>query len=102
MTMIAKNLKHLRHLKKLTQEVLAEDLHVTRSRISSYEEGRSAPTLDFLISVSDYFKLPIDILLRKNLTLGQSASFIEIGDLRVLFPINLNLEDDIKKQVREQ
>ena len=87
MTMIAKNLKHLRHLKKLTQEVLAEDLHVTRSRISSYEEGRSAPSLDFLIAVSDYFKLPIDILLRKNLTLGQSASFIEIGNQRVVFPI---------------
>ena len=78
MTMIAKNLKHLRHLKKLTQEVLAEDLHVTRSRISSYEEGRSAPTLDFLITVSDYFKIPIDTLLRKNLTLKESASLIDL------------------------
>ncbi|MFB9054780.1 helix-turn-helix domain-containing protein [Formosa undariae] len=76
--MIAKNLKHLRHLKKLTQEVLAEDLHVTRSRISSYEEGRSAPTLDFLITVSDYFKIPIDTLLRKNLTLKESASLIDL------------------------
>ncbi|MHA7941537.1 helix-turn-helix domain-containing protein [Formosa sp. 3Alg 14/1] len=74
--MIAKNLKHLRHLKKLTQEILAEDLGVTRSRISSYEEGRSAPTLDFLITVSDYFKIPIDTLLRKNLTLKESASLI--------------------------
>lgn len=87
MNIVAKNLKHLRHLKKLTQEVLAEDLQVTRSRISSYEEGRSAPTIEFLIAASDYFKLPIDILLRNDLTKGRDASFIEVGNQRVLFPI---------------
>ncbi|MGJ5640589.1 XRE family transcriptional regulator [Formosa sp. S-31] len=94
MTLIAKNLKHLRHLKRLTQEVLAEDLQVTRSRISSYEEGRSAPTLEFLIAVSDYFKLPIDILLRNDLTKGQDASFIEVGNQRVLFPITVDSDNE--------
>lgn len=94
MSMITKNLKHLRHLKGLTQEVLAEDLQVTRSRISSYEEGRSAPTIDFLIAVSDYFKLPIDILLRNDLTKGRDASFIEVGQQRVLFPIVVDSDDD--------
>ena len=67
--MIAKNLKHLRQSKKLSQEMLAEDLGVTRSRISSYEEGRAAPSIGFLIIVSDYFNISIDILLRKNIRL---------------------------------
>ncbi|WP_435138503.1 XRE family transcriptional regulator [Formosa sp. A9] len=94
MSMISKNLKHLRHLKRLTQEVLAEDLKVTRSRIGSYEEGRSAPTIEFLIAVSDYFKLPIDILLRNDLTKGHDASFIEVGNQRVLFPITVDSNNE--------
>ena len=87
MKIVAKNIRHLRRLKKLTQEVLAEDLSVTRSRISSYEENRSAPTIDMLIKLSDYFKVPIDILLRNDLTKAKDSSFIEIGNQRVLFPI---------------
>jgi len=68
MNYISKNIKHLRKLKKLSQERLAEELKVTRSRIGSYEENRSAPTIEFLITFSDYFKIPIDILLRNDLT----------------------------------
>ena len=90
MKIVAKNIRHLRRLKGLTQEVLAEDLSVTRSRISSYEENRSAPTIDMLIKLSDYFKVPIDILLRNDLTKAKDSSFIEIGNQRVLFPITVD------------
>jgi transcriptional regulator with XRE-family HTH domain len=90
MKIISKNIKHLRGLKKLSQEALAEELKVSRSRIGSYEENRSSPTLEFLIGLSDYFKLPIDILLRNDLTKSKDSSFIEIGDKRVLFPISVD------------
>ena len=90
MKIISKNIRHLRRLKGLTQEVLAEDLNVTRSRISSYEENRSAPTIEMLIKLSDYFKVPIDILLRNDLTKAKHSSFIEIGNQRVLFPISVD------------
>jgi transcriptional regulator with XRE-family HTH domain len=94
MKMISKNIRHLRSLKGITQEVLAEDLKVTRSRISSYEEGRSAPTIDILIQLSDYFKLPIDILLRNDLTKATDSSFIDIGNQRVLFPITVDMDNE--------
>jgi len=90
MRIVSKNIRHLRRLKGLTQEVLSEDLNVTRSRISSYEENRSAPTIDMLIKLSDYFKVPIDILLRNDLTKAKGSSFIEIGNQRVLFPISVD------------
>jgi len=90
MRIVSKNIRHLRRLKGLTQEVLSEDLNVTRSRISSYEENRSAPTIDMLIKLSDYFKVPIDILLRNDLTKAKDSSFIEIGNQRVLFPISVD------------
>ncbi|MDB4402550.1 helix-turn-helix domain-containing protein [Algibacter sp.] len=94
MKMISKNIRHLRNLKNLSQEVLAEELEVTRSRIGSHEEGRSAPTIEMLIKLSDYFKLPIDILLRNDLTKTTDSSFIEIGNQRVLFPITVDNDND--------
>lgn len=94
MKIVAKNIKHLRSLKKLSQEALAEELNITRSRIGSYEENRSSPTIEVLIKLSDYFKIPIDILLRNDLTKSKDSSFIEIGNQRVLFPITVDSNDE--------
>ncbi|WP_425076185.1 XRE family transcriptional regulator [Psychroserpens sp. S379A] len=94
MKIVAKNIKHLRSLKKLSQEALAEELNITRSRIGSYEENRSSPTIEVLIKLSDYFKIPIDILLRNDLTKSKDSSFIEIGNQRVLFPITVDSDDE--------
>ena len=87
---LSKNIKHLRTLKRLTQESLAEELSVTRSRISSYEENRSSPTIEFLIDFSKYFKIPIDIIVKNDLTKAKDVSFIEVGNKRVLFPIAID------------
>ncbi|CAL2094029.1 LexA family transcriptional regulator [Tenacibaculum sp. 190524A05c] len=91
---IAKNIRHLRRLKKLTQEQFAEDLLITRSRVSSYEEGRSEPPIETLINFSSYFNLPIDILVKNDLTYATDTSFIEIGNQRVLFPIAVDSAND--------
>ncbi len=91
---IAKNIRHLRRLKKLTQEQFAEDLTITRSRVSSYEEGRSEPPIEVLINFSHYFNLPIDILVKNDLTYATDTSFIEIGNQRVLFPIAVDSTND--------
>jgi len=93
---LAKNLLHLRKQKKRTQEMLAEDLGVTRSRIGSYEEGRSLPSLDFIVKVSDYYKIPVDILLKNNLSIEGDVSFIELRNKRILFPITIdNSNEDL-------
>jgi transcriptional regulator with XRE-family HTH domain len=94
MKILAKNIKHLRSLKRFSQEVLAEELAVTRSRISSYEENRSSPTIEFLINFSEYFRIPIDILVKKDLTKATDVSFIEVGDKRVLFPITVDTDNE--------
>lgn len=90
MKYIHKNIKHLRSLKNLSQELFSEELDWTRSMVSSYEEGRSEPPIDRLISLSDYFNIPIDILIKNDLSLAKDTSFIEIGNKRVLFPITVN------------
>jgi len=94
MNFLSKNIKHLRTLKGLTQEQFAEKLNVSRSRISSYEENRAMPSIDFLIEISDFFDLPIDLLAKNDLTKATDLNFLKIGSKRVLFPITVNDEDE--------
>ena len=87
---IQTNIKHLRGLKQFSQERFAEELSWTRSMVGSYEEGRSEPPIDRLIELSNYFNIPIDILVKNDLRLANDTSFIEVGNKRVLFPITVN------------
>lgn len=94
MKIISKNIRHLRRLKGLTQELLAEDLKVTRSRISSYEENRAMPSIDFLMELSDFFDISIDLLAKNDLTKATDLNFLKIGSKRVLFPITVDSENE--------
>ena len=90
MKMIQANIRHLRTLKGFSQELFADELGWTRSVVGSYEEGRSEPSIERLIEVSNYFDIPIDILVRNDLRAAKDTSFIEVGNKRVLFPITVN------------
>ena len=94
MNKIGKNIAHLRRLKGLSQERLADDLKIKKSRLGAYEEGRSEPSLDLLIQLSSYFRLPIDALIRYDLLKTGSTAFIQIGKNRILFPISVNEDNE--------
>ncbi|WP_242131340.1 XRE family transcriptional regulator [Aestuariivivens marinum] len=94
MSYFAINFKHLRNLKGFSQEQMADELDITRSRVGSYEEGRSEPPLDLLSKISDYYKLPIDALVKNNLTKVSDTSFINIGNRRILFPITVSEQNE--------
>ena len=94
MNHISQNIRHLRKLRKLTQEEFSKKLNMTKSRIGSYEEGRSKPSIETLIELSNFFKLPVDVLIKNNLSYATDASFMEIGNQRVLFPIMVEADDD--------
>ena len=64
---IGNNLKLLRKRTKRSQEEVAQDLGLTRSTYSGYENGVAQPNLEVLVACSDYFKISIDDLVRKNL-----------------------------------
>lgn len=48
MNEIGKNIRFLREQRKLSQDQLAEVLHVTRQTVSNYETGRSRPDVEML------------------------------------------------------
>ena len=90
MKKIAKNIKHLRLLKGFTQEQFSEEIDIPKSRIGSYEEGRAEPSIETLITLSNYFRLPIDALVKNDLTLSETDTFIDMGNQRILFPIKVD------------
>lgn len=63
----AENFRYLRKKKGLSQKALAAELGITRSRISSYEEGRSEPKLVDILHIGNYFGVPMEILVTMNL-----------------------------------
>ncbi len=66
--MVGKNLKFLRKKKKLSQEQLAKTLGLTRSTYSGYENGVAEPNVQNLLKFSKFFDLPVDLIIKKNLT----------------------------------
>lgn len=94
MNFLSKNIKHIRALKGLTQEQFAVALNVSRSRISSYEENRAIPPIDFLMELSDFFDISIDLLAKNDLTKATDLNFLKIGTKRVLFPITVDNENE--------
>lgn len=68
-----KKLQELRKQKGLTQEDLAEMLHVSRTAISKWESGRGYPNIDSLKAIATLFSVTIDELLSNTelLTIAQ-------------------------------
>ena len=60
---LGSNIKELRITRNMTQEQLANRLLITKSAISSYENGSRLPSYDILIKISAIFKVSIDGLL---------------------------------------
>lgn len=48
----------------LTQQQLADQLHVTRQTLSRWGNNLSYPNLDTLVNLSEYLTIPLDILLK--------------------------------------
>jgi transcriptional regulator with XRE-family HTH domain len=76
------NVKFLRERKQRTQEVAASELKISRSTLNSYENGSvKNPTLEALLAFSNYFRMPVDTLIRIDLEKLHESSLreIEIG-----------------------
>ena len=99
------NLKTLRKNAKLSQEELAEKLHVTRQTVAKWEAGESLPDIDSCIIMSKLYDITIDdlVMFAKNpsstrspkgkhifglVTVGERGQIVIPKDARELFAIN--------------
>ena len=57
---------------QLTQEEFGKLFHVTRQTVSNWENGKSYPELQILVSISKQFDVSLDTLLKEDLKMVQS------------------------------
>ena len=64
--MLSEKLYKLRKNSGLSQEQLAEQLNVSRQAISKWEQGTAIPESEKLITISNYFGVTLDYLLKED------------------------------------
>ena len=64
--MLSEKLYRLRKNSGLSQEQLAEQLNVSRQAISKWEQGTAVPESEKLITISNYFGVTVDYLLKED------------------------------------
>lgn len=77
--MLSAKLYKLRKNSGLSQEQLAEQLNVSRQAISKWEQGTAVPESEKLISISNYFGVTVDYLLKEDTedTMNTTAEVVE-------------------------
>lgn len=59
-------IKNQRERLALTQQVVADNLHITRQTLSKWENNKSYPDLKMLLALSDLYHVSVDSLLRED------------------------------------
>ncbi len=72
MHFLGKNLRHLRKKSSQNQDDIAFLVNKGQTTIGNWENGVSEPSLGDLLIISNYFGIPVDALLKSDLT-GQQA-----------------------------
>lgn len=100
---LGERLKYLRKKMNLNQEGLSELINITQSTISSYESGKTYPSLNVIINIAEKCNVSIDWLCgrdepQKIKTLGDVMSFFfelyEINEIDIKTTINNIINDE--------
>ena len=70
---IGEKIIHLRIANGISQERLANMLHVTRQSVSKWESDESLPQIDNVVEICSIFKITADELLNKKIILHKNA-----------------------------
>lgn len=90
MSLFSDNIKYLRSHKSLTQQCVADDLVITRSRLLKYEDGTSQPPIELLKKISNYYHVSIDVLVSVDMRKIPMGDLLLLGDNRILLPISVD------------
>lgn len=77
--LVGEYLKKLRKEKSMTQEELAEVLHISRQSVSKWECAETLPEIDILLMLSKLYGLTINEILEPHMILGELNSFEDLA-----------------------
>lgn len=78
---LSSNLKHLRNIKGKTQQEVADYCDKANTAISNWEKGIREPDVIDLAKLSNFFNIPIDDLMLKDLRVSNKP----LDELDILF-----------------
>ena len=90
--MFGENIRELRELKGYTQQDLANELNVSRSKVAMWETNKRDPGTDDLRELADIFDVTIDYLLGKS-TDPKLSRKDELDIAKEIAKINKSLEN---------
>jgi len=85
------NLKKMRKINNISQEVLAEKVGVSRQSVSKWETGDAYPTMDNMLMLCKLFNCKINDLVHENM-----EDLSELDESIVMNVVKLNKEDQVK------
>ncbi|MBX0315224.1 helix-turn-helix domain-containing protein [Planococcus glaciei] len=68
MPKLSENLKLLREKNKLTQQIVAQHLKITKAIYSKFETGGAEPNLKLLVKMADLYNVSLDELAGRQFT----------------------------------
>ena len=75
MSLIGKNIRKIRSVKKISQQAFAELFALTRANIGSYEEGRAEPKVQIVVDIANKFGVSVDRLLNAEISVNEISNF---------------------------
>ncbi len=90
MEKIKNKIKELRISKNLTQQQLADELHVTKQAISKWEKGKSVPDIALIELLSSFFCVSVDYLINDSIEAEKFESTTVISS-KHLSKLNITL-----------
>lgn len=95
--MLNENIKSLRKQNGLSQEELANEMHVVRPTVSKWERGLSVPDSDSLINLSKILHTSVSVLLGENVEETQQTELDKISEK--LEEINMQFFENKQKKI---
>ena len=83
MEKIKNKIRELRISKKLTQQELADELHVTKQAISKWEKGKSVPDIISVELLSSFFGVSADYLINDSIETAKTETTTVISSKRI-------------------
>ena len=97
MNYLSTNIRFLRQQNNLTQDDISKIVNKSRVLVSQWESDEREITTEDIIKLSNYFNLPMDVLVGKDLRVKNN----EFDELELLFSKNKEiLTKDDKEMIR--
>ena len=97
--MLNENLKNIRKAKGLSQEELAIKLNVVRQTISKWEQGRSVPDAELLLSLSEALETPVSTLLGETVAEPEADTLKALSEKLEVLNLQLARRKELRRKI---